>query len=276
MVTYKVSPYLTGLSRIEYIPETGIAHIELSGKILPIEHHQLITVKNFDEVIHIINSTGLCELDTSDVVTHSTVRRVDFTENIIARLGSIPEYMQAVSVICNPNYNTEEYVGRGKEKGKTGVVMKGLQKTIREHLLIYDKAAETKNNVYLGVIRVEDKRCSFRSIRNGINGDNTLHDIFASDNKPVLSLFRKVLQGHTGSNIVKPTANSVTDYLYQALLRDKAGNTDLIRKELKQVCNSSATVYRHHKKILKLQAVDIAGDEYMDYIRDIETQLNEI
>ena len=147
---YEAKNICSGLNKITYLPETGIVTFDISGKLLPIQHKQLISQSNIENCFDIINGTGYVEADMLQVLESSTVRKIDFTENI--EVSNVNDYLQAVSCISSQKYNKDVYNGRGNEVGKTGVVFRGTFKTFKEYLLFYDKQAETKQDSTVGSI----------------------------------------------------------------------------------------------------------------------------
>jgi len=163
------------------------------------------------------------------VLENSTVRKIDFTENL--EVSNVNEYLQAVSCISSQKYNKDVYNGRGNDVGKTGVVFRGTFKTFKEYLLFYDKQAETKKPEYKNILRIESKRSTFDSIRKDVKAQNNLFDILTSSEKPVLNVYSRI----TGTNETNfklydnmKNIKNTQQLLYEALLLQSGNNLSLI------------------------------------------------
>lgn len=232
---YEASNVIAGLNNIKYFPNTNEVVVSLSGKILPTEHKQLININNIEQVVDIMNSTPLMQLDISDLMLNSKVRKVDMTENI--QVSNVNEYISAFNCINSSNYIKTAYQGRGEDKGKTGIVFRRPYKTFKEYLILYDKEKETKNSIYNGILRAESKRCTFDSIRRDVKGGNDLNDILTSKERPLYNLAKKII-GVNETN---------TEFINMA---DKVQNIDAL--EIEALCHNCNYDIRAIKEVLKI------------------------
>lgn len=267
-----------GLSHIKYFPNTGIVVSNISGKLLPIEHRQLINQNNIDQAFDLIHASGfLRPEDYMSIYDTGIVRTIDITENI--QVPNVTEYLQAVSCITSQNYKNEFYTGRGEHVGKTGRVFKGKQKTFKERLLLYDKQHETGNKEYTGTLRIESNRNTFESIRKDINGNNTLLDILTTIERPVLNLLTKILGYNEANKNLYDMAYRTPDikqFLFESALQ-QAGNDMEIVKEVLKIANkgnSRSTLNRYIKQIEYYKRNKETGTAGANYIQDILQKLS--
>jgi len=274
---YEAKSVCTGLNRIVYMPETGIVTFDISGKLLPVEHKQLISQSNVEDCFNVINATGIVEVDCISVLENSTVRRVDFTENLI--VSGINEYMNAVSSISSQKYNKDIYVGRGTEVGKTGIVFRGTYKTFKEYLLFYDKYAEAKDEVYKNTLRIESKRSTYESIRRDVNAQNNLFDILTSAEKPVLKVYSRVTGMNKANMKLYDRMKSIADIkqlFYESLLQQAGDDMQTVKQYLilanknKRRANVTETLKRieAYKRNRHVEA------DRPDYLKDILFKLS--
>ena len=272
---YEKKNIVPGLNKITCMPETGIVAFDISGKLLPDSHKQLISQSNIKECFEAINSTGYVEADCYSVLENSIVRKVDFTENI--EVSNINDYLQAVSMVSSKKYNKDIYQGRGVEAGKTGVVFRGTFKSFREYLLFYDKYAETKSNInYQNILRIESKRANFASIRKDVQAGNNLLDILTSAEKPVLKVYSRIT-GMNETNYklfdnMKNIKNS-QQLFYEALLQQCNDNMQTVKQYLLLANKRRATAYETLKRIevYKRNRITTLGT---DYLKDILLKLS--
>jgi len=271
---YEAKNICPGFSKITYLPETGIVTFDISGKLLPIQHKQLISQSNIENCIDIINGTGYLQADMLPLLENSTVRKIDFTENI--EVSNVNEYLQAVSCISSQKYNKDTYNGRGNDVGKTGVVFRGTFKTFKEYLLFYDKQAETKKPEYKNNLRIESKRSTFESIRKDVKAQNNLLDILTSNEKPVLKVCNRIF----GSNETNYKLYDSMKYikntqqlLYEALLLQSGNNMQTVKQFLLMSNKSRTTAYRHLKQIELYKRNRNSNGTSADYLKDILLKL---
>jgi len=274
---YEAKSVCTGLNRIVYMPETGIVTFELSGKILPVSHKQLISQSNIEDCFSVINATGTVEADCISVLENSTVRRVDFTENL--SVSNVGAYLSAVSTISSSRYNKDIYVGRGTEVGKTGIVFRGTYKTFKEYLLFYDKYAEAKDEVYKNTLRIESKRSTYESIRRDVNAQNNLFDILTSVEKPVLKVYSRVVGMNEANMKLYDRMKDIKDIqqlFYESLLQQSGEDMQTVKQYLllANKNKSRSTAYRHLKKIEAYKRNRHAEANEPDYIKDILLKLS--
>jgi hypothetical protein len=275
---YEAKNILTGLNKVTYLPETGIVTFDISGKLLSDEHKQLISQLNIEDCFKVINSTGYVEADCFPVLENSTVRKVDFTENIL--VSNVSEYLQAVSMISGKKYNKGIYQGHGVEADKTGVVFRGTFKTFGEYLIFYDKYAETKSNIaYKNILRIESRRSTFASIRNDVKANNSLFDILTSNEKPVLKVYSRI----TGMNETDfklydrmKNVSEIKQLLYEALLLQSGDDMETVKQYLllanKDKRRANVSDYLKRIEIYKRNR-NIKTDN-TDYIKDILLKLS--
>lgn len=249
---YEATKAAPGLNKVQYFPDNETLTFEISGKLLPIEHRQLITYNNIEQSIDIINETGLIQANTVQMIEDSTVRKVDFTENI--EVSNVGEYLAAISCISSQRYNKSSYQGRGEYKGKTGVAFNGTWKTKRERLLFYDKEAETKNEIYKNILRIESNRANFEAIRKDVNGENNLLEILSSDERPIKKLFSRITgMNETNLKLYDMAINStaIKDFMYQSLLLQAGDDMQTVRQllEIANKGNRRSTVLETLKRI---------------------------
>jgi hypothetical protein len=272
---YEAKNICLGLNKITYMPETGIVTFDISGKLLPIQHKQLISQSNIENCFDIINGTGYVKADMLQVLENSTVRKIDFTENL--EVSNVNEYLQAVSCISSQKYNKDVYNGRGNDVGKTGVVFRGTFKTFKEYLLFYDKQAETKKPEYKNILRIESKRSTFDSIRKDVKAQNNLFDILTSSEKPVLNVYSRI----TGTNETNfklydnmKNIKNTQQLLYEALLLQSGNNMQTVKQFLLMSNKSRATAYRHLKQIEVYKRNRNSTGTNTDYLKDILLKLS--
>lgn len=274
---YEAKGITTGLNKITYMPETGVVTFDVSGKLLPVEHRQLISQANIEACFDVINGTGVVEADCMSALENSVVRRVDFTENI--HVLNVAEYLSALSAVSSPRYNKDVFNGRGVNEGKTGVVFRGTYKTFKEHLLFYDKQAETKDEAYVGVLRVESKRANFDAIRKDVRGDNSLLDILTSAEKPVLRVYSRVTGLNEANVKLYDRMKHITDIkqlYYEALLQQAGDDMQTVRQYLILANKDKrrANVNEHLRRIEAYRRQREAGACTHDYLQDILLKLS--
>lgn len=276
---FEVKSVFPGLNKVVYMPETGAVTFDISGKILPEQHRQLITQANIEQVFECINGTGVVKADMLSVLENSIVRRIDFTNNV--EVGNVSEYMQAVALISSPKYSKDVYRGKGTEAGKTGVVFRGRYRTFKEHLLFYDKQEETGNSIYAGVLRVESKRSNFDAIRKDVEADNNLIDILTSTQKPVLKVYGRIT-GMNEANVKIYDSmryiNEIKELYYETLIQAAGGDMDTLRQYLILANKGKrrGNVTEHYKRIeayKRMKDID-AGYTAHDYLQDIYEKLS--
>lgn len=272
---YEAKNICPGLNKITYMPETGILTFDISGKLLPIQHKQLISQSNIENCFDIINGTGYVKADMLQTLENSTVRKIDFTENI--EVSNVNEYLQAVSCISSQKYNKDVYNGRGNDVGKTGVVFRGTFKTFKEYLLFYDKQAETKKPEYKNILRIESKRSTFDSIRKDVKAQNNLFDILTSSEKPVLNVYSRI----TGTNETNyklydnmKNIKNTSQLYFEALLLQSGNNMQTVKQFLLMANKSRATAYRHLKQIELYKRNRNSTGTNTDYLKDILLKLS--
>jgi hypothetical protein len=273
-VYYEKKNICPGFSKITYLPETGIVTFDISGKLLPIQHKQLISQSNIENCIDIINGTGYLQADMLPLLENSTVRKIDFTENI--EVSNVNEYLQAVSCISSQKYNKDTYNGRGNDVGKTGVVFRGTFKTFKEYLLFYDKQAETKKPEYKNNLRIESKRSTFESIRKDVKAQNNLLDILTSNEKPVLKVCNRIFgSNETNYKLYDSMKNikNTQQLLYEALLLQSGNNMQTVKQFLLMSNKSRTTAYRHLKQIELYKRNRNSNGTSADYLKDILLKL---
>lgn len=274
---YEANNIQAGINRITVLPETQQVVISISGKVLPIEHKQLISQNNIEQVFDIINASTFLETDCIGILENSVVRSIDFTNNI--EVDNVPEYLKAVSCVTSRNYRNETYTGTGEHAGTTGRVFKGNYKTFKERMLFYDKQAQTQNKFYAGILRIENNRSTFDSIRKDIKGKNTLFDILTSNEKPNLKLFTKILGYNEANKNLYDMAQQATDikHLYFEAILQQAGNDMQVVKEILQIADKTknrSTVSRHMKQIEYYKRNKETGTTGANYIQDILKKLS--
>jgi hypothetical protein len=275
---YEAIKTTSGLNKVQYFPDNDSLTFEISGKLLPIEHRQLITHENIEQAINIIKETGLIEAAAVAVIENSTVRKVDFTENI--EVSNVGEYLAAISCITSQRYNKSSYQGRGEYKGKTGVAFNGTWKTKRERLLFYDKEAETKNEFYKNILRIESNRANFEAIRKDVNGENNLLEILSSDEKPVQKLFSRITgMNETNLKLYDMAINStaIKDFMYQSLLLQAGDDMQTVRQllEIANKGNRRSTVLEMMKRIETFRRNrDSGAIKNSTYLKDILMKLS--
>lgn len=249
---YEASNVIAGLNNIKYFPNDNVVVVSLSGKILPTEHKQLINNNNIDQVVSIINDTKLLQLDISELMLDSKVRKLDMTENI--QVSNVNEYISAFNCINSRNYIKTAYQGRGEDKGKTGIVFRRPYKTFKEYLILYDKEKETKNSVYNGILRAESKRCTFDSIRRDVKGGNNLNDILTSKERPLYNLAKKIIGvNETNTEFINMAnkVNGLNELYIEALLQqtnfDLPATIEVLKEANRQ--GNRMTLSRHIKDI---------------------------
>lgn len=274
---YETKRVCDGLNKVTYMPETGIVTFDISGKLLPVEHKQLISQSNVEDCFNVINATGIVEVECLSALENSTVRKVDFTENLL--VSNVGAYLSAVSTVSSSRYNKDMYNGRGDEAGKTGIVFRGTYKTFKEYLLFYDKQAETKNEVYRNILRIESKRATFDSIRKDVQAGNNLLDILTSAEKPVLKVYSRVT-GMNESNLkLYDRMKSITDIkqlFYESLLQQAGDDMQTVKQYLilanknKRRANVTETLKRieAYKRNRHVEA------DKPDYLKDILLKLS--
>lgn len=276
---YEAGKILPGLNKIQYFPDNDTLTIELSGKILPIQHKQLIHYNNIDQVFDTINGTRLTELaDLNEALKNSEPRKIDFTENI--EVSNVKDCLTAVSCITSQKYNKSNYQGRGEFKGKTGVAFNGTWKSFRERLLFYDKQAETKDPIYTNNLRIESNRANFESIRKDIQGANNLHEILSSSAKPVLRVFSRIT-GMNETNVklfdMARNSSAIKDFMYQSLLLQAGDDMQTVREllEIANKGNRRSTVLETMKRIERFRRNRDSGIiENTKYLQDILIKLS--
>jgi len=274
---YEANNIAPGINRITVLPDTKQVVLSISGKVLPIEHKQLISQDNIEQAFDIINKTGFVKTDLLPVLEHSIVRSIDFTNNV--EVDNVTEYLNMVSCISSHNYRNEIYKGTGEHKGTTGRVFKANFATKKERMLFYDKQAQTQNKKYSGILRVESNRATFKSIRNDVNANNTLLEIVTSNEKPNLKLFNKILGQNEANKNIYDMAKRVTDIkqLYFEAILQQAGNDMQIVKEILQIANKSnnrSTVMRNYKQIKEYYQSRETGETGTIFIQDILQKLS--
>lgn len=272
---YEAKNICLGLNKITYMPETGIVTVDISGKLLPIQHKQLISQSNIENCIDIINGTGYLQADMLPLLENSTVRKIDFTENI--EVSNVNEYLQAVACISSQKYNKDTYNGRGNDVGKTGVVFRGTFKTFKEYLLFYDKQAETKNEVYKNNLRIESKRSTFDSIRKDVKAQNNLLDILTSNEKPVLKVCNRIFgSNETNYKLYDNMKNikSTQQLFYEALLLQSGNNMQTVKQFLLMANKRRATAYETLKRIELYKRNRNSTGTNTDYLKDILLKLS--
>lgn len=230
---YEVKRVCEGLNKVTYMPDTGIVTFDISGKLLPVSHKQLISQSNIEDCFSVMNATGVVEADCMSVLENSIVRKVDFTENV--HVSNVGEYLNAVSSISSQRYNKDIYNGRGDEAGKTGIVFRGTYKTFKEYLLFYDKQAETKNSIYKNILRIESKRATFDSIRKDVQAGNNLFDILTSTEKPVLKVYSRITGMNEANLKLYDRMKHITDIkqlFYESLLQQAGDDMQTVKQYL--------------------------------------------
>jgi len=274
---YEAKNICPGLNKIIYMPETGIVTFDISGKLLPVEHKQLISQSNIEDCFNIINGTGYVKADMLQVLENSTVRKIDFTENL--EVSNVNEYLQAVSCISSQKYNKDVYNGRNNDVGKTGVVFRGTFKTFKEYLLFYDKQAETKKPEYKNILRIECKRSTFDSIRKDVKAQNNLFDILTSAEKPVLKVYSRVTSMNEANLKLYDKMKSIADIkqlFYESLLQQAGDDMQTVKQYLilanknKRRANVTETLKRieAYKRNRHVEA------DKPDYLKDIFFKLS--
>lgn len=274
---YEAKRVCDGLNKVTYMPETGIVTFDISGKLLPVEHKQLISQSNVEDCFSVINATGIVEVECLSTLENSTVRKVDFTENLL--VSNVGAYLSAVSAISSSRYNKDMYSGRGDEAGKTGVVFRGTYKTFKEYLLFYDKQAETKNEVYRNILRIESKRATFDSIRKDVQAGNNLLDILTSVEKPVLKVYSRVTGMNEANLKLYDRMKSIADIkqlFYESLLQQAGDDMQTVKQYLilanknKRRANVTETLKRieAYKRNRHVEA------DKPDYLKDILLKLS--
>ena len=272
---YEAKNICPGLNKIIYMPETGIVTFDISGKLLPVEHKQLISQSNIEDCFNIINGTGYVKADMLQVLENSTVRKIDFTENL--EVSNVNEYLQAVSCISSQKYNKDVYNGRNNDVGKTGVVFRGTFKTFKEYLLFYDKQAETKKPEYKNILRIECKRSTFDSIRKDVKAQNNLFDILTSNEKPVLNVYNRIIGTNKANFKLYDNMKNIKNtqqLLYEALLLQSGNNMQTVKQFLLMSNKSRATAYRHLKQIEVYKRNRNRSGTNTDYLKDILLKLS--
>lgn len=274
---YEAQRVCDGLNKVTYMPETGIVTFDISGKLLPVEHKQLISQSNIEDCFNVINATGIVEVECLSALENSIVRKVDFTENL--SVSNVGAYLSAVSTISSSRYNKDMYNGRGDEAGKTGVVFRGTYKTFKEYLLFYDKQAETKNEVYRNILRIESKRATFDSIRKDVQAGNNLLDILTSAEKPVLKVYSRVTGMNEANLKLYDRMKSIADIkqlFYESLLQQAGDDMQTVKQYLilanknKRRANVTETLKRieTYKRNRHVEA------DKPDYLKDILLKLS--
>lgn len=271
-IYYSAQYPISGVSQIVYLPDTDKITVSLSGKVLPITENQLITKNNIEQVLETIGNTKFIESYSPELINNSVVRKVDFTENI--NCSEIDSYLSSVNSISNRKYNRDFYRGKADDKNKTGVLFRGIFKSFKERLLLYDKQSETKNRHYAGILRIESQRTTFKSIRNDVNGNNNLNDILLSNETPVLNVFKRILN----DNQINPelmNSNLIGfDHIALLWLTQYKYDMNLIKQVLADVYPNRATALNHYKKIERFKRNRSVNNSFKENIQDIINQLS--
>jgi hypothetical protein len=271
-IYYSTQYPISGVSQIVYLPDTDKITVSLSGKVLPISENQLITKNNIEQVLETITNSKFIDSYSPELINNSVVRRVDFTENI--NCSEIDSYLSSVNSISNRKYNRDFYQGKGDDKNKTGVLFRGIFKSFKERLLLYDKQSETKNRHYAGILRIESQRTTFKSIRNDVNGNNNLNDILLSSETPVLNVFKRIIKDNQINPELMNSNLKGNDFQCLLWLIHFKDDMDLIKQQLNSQYSNRSTALNHYKKIERFKRNRSVNNSFQENIKDIINQLS--
>lgn len=172
---------------------------------------------------------------------------MDITKDVYLDRWPVNEFLGLLFKTPFHSFQTELYTTRGnsKEGKRTGIVIRSKFRksggsSVR--LTLYDKYEETKEERYKGVLRLELKLTTFKSIRQKLNiPTNTLFEVLHSQTDPIENLLTTI-HNSIMNNEAQPMTNELRLEQLHAWFQSFDYNWTAIHEHLQATCKSESQI----------------------------------
>jgi len=192
-----------GLKRIEINRHKEKATLQISSaKCLKENYFNLISKNTFEQLISVVNDTGVINLDKNEIYDFGDFRRADFCNNLIVENDVNLYFPQLLGLSANDKYK----IFRHNQKNNKGITIMGKQKTFKERMIFYNKMLDinkdtallkevkysTLQNQFNNCLRIEQNAVQKARIRHfGNSQDTFVKTILESESAPNFMLLQK-------------------------------------------------------------------------------------